>query len=276
MYLLIFSVASVAYLCFCISIHLVSNVLAKPLVGLLGYEFPSHSSAQLNNQIVSSYHASIFSMLYIYVWLFSGLQDLEFKNEDPIHAFDHLLLEFMMGYMIYDTSFEVVQMFSEKGKKAWSMHLQFLLHHFMGIITHGMIFQFNSGIAARLMLVIYGAEVSTPFLNLSWILNHFNMSDGDLFKAVSSCLFCMFSYRLTIGPFVLYCLISRAPHWSSFPLLFNVLCVVASVFSLLNFFWYYKLYQRAMKHSRKLKKEQAVGKTGSDSSSDEDENKKEK
>ena len=272
-----FSVPSVLYLCFCIAIHLVSMVVSKPIVQLLGYEFPSHSSAQLYNQIVSTYHASIFSILYIYVWMYSGHQGLEFKHDDVIHPFDHLLLEFMMGYMIYDTSFEILQMFTEKGKKAWSMHLQFLLHHLMGIITHGMIFQLNSGIAARLMLVIYGAEVSTPFLNLSWILNHFKMSDGGLFQVVSGCLFCMFSYRLTIGPYVLYCLVSRAAHWTSFPFLYNILCVVASVFSLLNFFWYYKLYQRAMKHSRKLKKVHAEGKTGGDSSSsDEDDNKKAK
>lgn len=264
----LFTPTALAYMVFCLCVHALARVLCKPIVVRIGINFPSHSNPELFNQIVSTYHSALFSIMYVYVWVFSGHQHQEFKDADPMHSLDHLLLELMIGYMLYDTSFEVLMMF--RGRKTWSMHAQILLHHVMGLVTHGMIVDLDSGIAGRLMLVIYGAEVSTPFLNSSWILNHFDLSSNVFFKVVTGAVFVTFLYRLFIGPYVVYCLVSRVNHWSKFPLLFNILCVVASVFSLLNFFWFYKLYQRAVRHSQKLKKKPSLKSSTDESSSDDE------
>lgn len=250
---------ALGYMLFCTAIHMLSWMFTEPVTTWMGLKFPPNSRQELYNQIVSSYHSSLFSLMYIYVWTLSGTQDMSFKDDDAVHPLDRLLLEVMIGYMLYDTIFEMYMM--TEGRKSWSAHSQILLHHIMGLVTHGMIIDMDSGIAGRLMLVIYGAEVSTPFLNSSWILDHFDLSSNFFFKIVTGAVFFTFLYRLCVGPYVLYCLISRASQWTYYPLLFNILCLVASVFSLLNFFWFYKLYKKAARHHKKLaqQREAAAG-----------------
>ena len=246
---------SCGYFALCVIVHAVVNLSTKPIASSLGLAVPAGNQAELHNQVISGCHAALFATLHVYIWLFSESKDEEYQDADGIHSLDHIMLEIMIGYMMYDTSFEVFMMFADK-KKAWAAHLQILLHHLMGLVTHAWILRVNSGIAARLMTVIYGADMSTPFLNLSWIMHHFGLSNNKVFTVVTGLVFISFLYRLTIGPYVLYCLIVRHKKWTYFPYLYSALCGVASVFSLLNFYWFYKLYQRAANHHKKLAKEE--------------------
>jgi hypothetical protein len=260
----LFTPESCGYFAACVVVHRLTKRVAKPVAEAMGLEFPKHSSSELFNQVVSTYHSALFAIIYFYVWLYSGTQDIVFNDGDAIYKLDHTLLQFMIGYLLYDTVFEIKMIISADGRKTWSGHLQILLHHAMGLLTHGWISHVDSGIAARLMLVIYGAEVSTPFLNVSWMLNHFNMSSGKIFKAVSYMLLVAFTFRLGIGPYVFYCLFSRMEAWSNTIYLFYTVMIVVGIFSFLNFFWYYRLYQRAMSHNKKLLKK------GSESSNKKD------
>lgn len=104
------------------------------------------------------------------------------------------------------------------------------------------------------MLVLI-AEGSTPSLNLSWLLHQLKLTNTVAFQfAVMSLLLLFFLLRVLLGPYmVIHCYIN-ADEWgtdSFHRALFYFNISIIFLFCLLNFYWFYKLIEVAMKANKK-------------------------
>jgi hypothetical protein len=213
------------------------------------------SAKEWRNRAVSTVHASLFSVLYAYYWIMTPARDqvIAPSADISLRPFERHILFVMQGYLCYDCVFELWSLLQDlktiKDKTrghAISNHLQTLLHHVMGIISHSLIITTNSQWGAVLMFMIYGAEMSTPPLNVSWLMHQLKLTENILFKLVSLNLFLSFTYRTTIGPYVFYMITSNYEALSSEQALVWMLLTSTAIFIVLNFFWYYKLIKMAI------------------------------
>ena len=98
-------------------------------------------------------------------------------------------------------------------------------------------------------MIIFLAEGSTPLLNISWLLQKLNMTKTTLFKACAVVLILtFFVLRILLSPYMVIHMLLHQAAWgeNTFELYwFNV--AIVAFFMLLNFFWFYKLIQVAMK-----------------------------
>lgn len=226
----------------------------KIAVGFVGALSP-RSVKEYRNRAVSTMHASLFSLLYLYYWIMAPARDQPFYPSSMVSlgVFEKNALFIMQGYLCYDFLYEVWSLVqdmrtirdSTRGH-AISNHLQTLLHHVMGIASHAQIISTNSQWGAMFMFMIYGAEMSTPPLNVSWLLHQLKLTDNLKFKLVSLHLFLAFTYRTMIGPYVCYLMYSNCSTLGAEQALYWMLSVSTGIFILLNFFWYYKLIKMAI------------------------------
>lgn len=141
--------------------------------------------------------------------------------------------DFMVSYLLYDLSHEIY--FTEKPDK------ETLLHHVLGLMTHTSARCLGSRIAGIYYMMVYVAELSTPFLHLCWGMYAMGFKDHWSFNVV--CMIVLASYllvRIIWGPYLFYhCYINRSA-WSSaadqYLYLPNI--VILFVFNVLNMVWY--------------------------------------
>lgn len=145
----------------------------------------------------------------------------------------------MAGYLVFDTAYEfALPVARGRGGVDWGM----VLHHVAGLVAHGL-----APVHAVLRTVaayVYLAEVSTPFLHLSWMLDKAKRSGGPLFLAngiLGALAYVVF--RIALSPLILLWYRDPAP-WRAEPGGEGVHtafigCMV--VFIGLNFFWFRKL-----------------------------------
>lgn len=101
--------------------------------------------------------------------------------------------------------------------------------------------------------MIYLAELSTPFLNVSWLLSELNNAPSLLLIIGGLLILTFFISRVVMGPYLLYHMVT---HWSATAnevLYFTNLFIVA-FFILMNFYWFYQLIQRVLGPDKKEKK----------------------
>lgn len=98
-------------------------------------------------------------------------------------------------------------------------------------------------------MIIFMAEASTPFLNLSWLLQKQSMTKTTIFKLCAMVLILtFFVFRVILSPYMLWHMISFQTSWgANNNQLFWFNFIVVALFGLLNYYWFYKLISLAMK-----------------------------
>jgi hypothetical protein len=242
------------YLGFCALCHGVAKGTEKMLIRALDAE--KYATEKLikewHNRFVSSVNAALFAVLFVLNWNVSKLQLKGDDPEVPMSDFEKNALNMMLGYLIYDGGLELSVAIAKSDFSSY--RLQVLGHHALGLCTHTSILVASSGVAARLMTVIYGAEFSTPFLNTTWLLHNCKKGSSTLFLVLSALLILTFTFRIFIGPFVFYRMVTEYDSWSNYPKIYALHIFVSFSFSLLNFYWYYKVIEMGLSAMRSIAK----------------------
>lgn len=216
----------------CYLFHKLSQILSSFL-------FPNlksiTKSAQIScvNRSTSSFHAVVMTSLVMYYWIFINSAMIIDKHVTPYQS---VCLDLMMGYLLYDITFEVFQ-------NGLFQASDTIGHHILGLISHLSTRISNNGGAGFYSMLVFIAEASTPFLHGSWLLHTLNMKKSAtfLFFAVSL-LIVFFLCRVLLGPFMLYHMLTHQESWGEdTEALFWINFFIVAAFAFLNFFWFYKL-----------------------------------
>lgn len=96
-------------------------------------------------------------------------------------------------------------------------------------------------------MMIYIAELSTPFLNVSWLLNELKNAPALLNVIGILLVLTFFVARVVLGPYLLYHMIT---FWNSGPpALYYVNVAIIIFFILMNYFWFYQLMKKVVSPS---------------------------
>lgn len=98
--------------------------------------------------------------------------------------------------------------------------------------------------------MIYLAELSTPFLNLSWLCKQLGPGYEHLLKLTAGVLVITFFFcRILLGPYLLYHMFM---FWTGEPrYLFLINVFIILFFILLNFYWFSLLLKIILKKDKK-------------------------
>ena len=89
-------------------------------------------------------------------------------------------------------------------------------------------------------MMVYIAELSTPFLNASWLINYLNFESSTPLMTCGGILVVSFFFcRVLWGPFMLWHMMNNWVAPPRFLYYINVFIVI--FFILLNFYWFYLL-----------------------------------
>jgi hypothetical protein len=199
------------------------------------------------NRVVASIHALIMFSLTATYWAnlrtsFWILNENLIVEAD-ITPFQRMTIECMIGYLIYDTIVEL------RIGKGWMM----LGHHIIGFISHILALIGNNGSAATYSMMVYLAELSTPFLHISWLLKEFGYKQSLLFLLTGMLLVLFFFvFRVLLSP---YMLAHMYLHWrkDDTSMLFQLNLFVVSFFLLINYYWFYLIVQMLPLPGKKAK-----------------------
>ena len=215
------------------------------------------------NKAVSSLHAIIMILLTSYYWIYyvddvdSLLSLPPTKPYSKTGGEEKTIVYIMCGYILYDTYFEIFQ-------SPNPTDIAIILHHIIGFISHLSTLITQNKAALFYCMVVYIAEISTPFLNISWLLHNLDQSKSLIFTIFSLLLLITFFIRTCVGPFALFHMIRFKSEWGdynndySLNWMFYGNFVVIFFFSSLNLFWFYKLLQMAFGSKKSKKAEKKV------------------
>lgn len=101
-------------------------------------------------------------------------------------------------------------------------------------------------------MMVYLAELSTPFLNISWLLNYLEFSNSLPLTLCGGILLLTFFFsRVLWGPYMLYHMIH---YWTQEPqFLYQINFGIVVFFILLNFYWFYALLRLLFVGGKKKK-----------------------
>ena len=160
-------------------------------------------------------------------------------------------LQTMAGYLLFDSLYELVLPFV---RGTGHLDPAFLAHHLLGLAAHGL--AKSHSVLRTVTPFVYLAEISTPFLHVSWMLKTMDRGDSKLFLAngiVGAVSYLLF--RILLPPYTLYSFRNpdawtREPGGKSVHAAF-LCCQVA--FIGLNLMWFKKLVKMATKATSRKK-----------------------
>lgn len=202
------------------------------------------------NRGVSTVHASVMFSLAVYYWVYINPR---VEISDAGHRIEALSLDIMMGYLYYDILYESLT----------TRQTDALSHHFLGLVSHLSSRLSRNKAAAFYSMLVYIAEGSTPFLNISWLMHLLSLKKTLLFKTFAVLLIItFFTCRILLGPFMVYHMITHREEWGpdGRGALFIGNTAIVSLFALLNFYWFYKLLAVASASSRATTENKSTGK----------------
>jgi hypothetical protein len=105
-------------------------------------------------------------------------------------------------------------------------------------------------------MMVYLAEMSTPFLNISWLLNYLKLDNSLPLSLCGIILLVTFFFcRIILGPFLFYHMIY---NWTSEPrFLFYINVGIVLFFIVMNMYWFKQLL-RVLFGGKKGKKSKSV------------------
>lgn len=262
----------------CFLIYALSPSLSSFLFPSLSTTLNSQQLSVYGNRFTSFLHSIIMSLLFLAYWLSpatlssnnssSSSSPSLFSTKTTIGSYEYFCMNIMIGYLYYDTLYEVISSFfpfnskseikENKKKKFDSATLQILLHHLLGIISHWLIQYYHSGTASIFLMGIYGAEMSTPFLNISWLLLELKLKNSSLFFLNGIILLITFLWRNILGGFILYQFYALYDEWNQSTslsdgtinplydqIVYFMLLIITIFFAALNVIWTLKLLKKA-------------------------------
>ena len=131
-----------------------------------------------------------------------------------------------------------------------------IFHHALGLYTHILARLYPNGLMTILIMMVYLAESSTPFVHLGWLFHQLKMKDTFMFKSFALLgILNFFFFRILWGPYLLYTL------WTNLELMegqyqMMIACFISIVgFIFLNMFWFSAMMRIVFKSFKKEKKE---------------------
>mmetsp|Transcript_45672 Transcript_45672/g.67401 ORF Transcript_45672/g.67401 Transcript_45672/m.67401 type:complete len:264 (-) Transcript_45672:31-822(-) len=240
--------------------HSVSHLLVHPsnVDGKLTNGQLAVNRHRYSNKIVGILHACFLSFAAIRCGLTRGF-DLQAEEILATPPLEHFAVGCMMVYLVYDTiyfywRFYILQP-SLGVKEKWNAaeHTGALVHHYLGLLSWGFIYSGTGGVYWA--QYIHLAEISTPILNLRWIMMKEGVRDG--IKVVSVVfLVVFFLTRIPTTVVLLYHMWRSVDKWPSKTIAYFQFIVTFS-FLVVNLIWFsggIKMAIRAM--SRKSKKKE--------------------
>jgi hypothetical protein len=229
---------SISYAALCFVVQRIASFLSS-LIPHFDVLKNKNNVDNWNNRVVSLIHASIMFYRASFFWMVleSGALSVSpvYINKRPISGFESRTIDLMIGYLIYDSAYEF---YTNKGVP------MMLAHHGMGFLSHILTRATCCGPASYYTMMIYLAEMSTPFLNVSWLLNELGHYPTLLLIIGIILVLAFFLCRVVMGPYLLYHLLT---HWDGQPLWMYIINVAITIFFIaLNTFWFYQLIKKAV------------------------------
>lgn len=229
---------SLVYACLCTALHSCAFIVEEKLP-VLGIK-QRLSLGQQNsyyNKVVSTAHAIIMFLSSCYYWCWIN-RDMVIGAKCSMYEMRCLRL--MVGYLIYDICYEASN----------TNQMDILAHHFLGLGSHLSTLISGHGACGFYSMMVFLAEGSSPFLNLSWLMHHLRLNHTVMFKASVLTLICtFFVLRVMLCTFTITHMWLRREQWGvdAGTALFWFNFLVVALFVLLNYFWFYKLVAVAAK-----------------------------
>ena len=214
---------------------------------------------QMFTKVTSTAHAiGMFAMTAYYFLYINTKWEIDFVS-DSNHTHESLCTYAMIGYLIYDTLIELKPYFSPKSKGN-KIEFEFIIHHILGLISHVTTLYYRKPCAFYFTMAVFVAELSTPFLNITWTLHHLKMKDSKLYSIFILLLpLTFFLSRIVLSPIILYQIVTTRHLWGpeqiDYYLWFGN-CIVIVLFVLLNYYWFAKLLAIALGGKEKEKKKE--------------------
>lgn len=171
------------------------------------------------NKAVSGVHAAVLSVVSVRCYLTRGY-DLGADRLLDLPPLEHLAVGFMIAYLLYDTAFLLWRYHSLQPRlgvrEAWSTsdHTLALAHHVLGLASWSLIHSGLGGIYWAQL--VHLAELSTPLLNLRWILMKEGRRAGPAYLALSAAFLSTFFWcRIPPTSLLLWAMWRGLDRWPS-------------------------------------------------------------
>lgn len=238
----------------------VTHVFAMAAAAVLPLEKAAHR-VNLPNRVVSTQHASMVFLTAAEWWwtrpaltgafgLVERAANLGQPAALPLDDTQHRVFVMMLAYLLYDVVAEVAMaLWLRPVKVDWPV----LGHHVFGAFVHYTVLSERDGVSAAYVMAVYLAELSTPFLNLTWVMKACNVHGHPSFNAFGGCLvLSFFVTRVVLPPYWLaHMYFYRAALPAGHPLWPRA--AVMLFFCVLNQVWFVKIVKMGMKTSGEVK-----------------------
>ncbi|KAJ8751453.1 hypothetical protein K2173_016663 [Erythroxylum novogranatense] len=215
-----------------------------------GYGKLTHAQkVEWNNRGFSTFHALVAASASLYLLLLSGLFDDGAQEELAINR-TSLVSEFVLGisigYFLSDLSM-ILWCFPALGG------LEIVLHHFLSM--YSIFLSLISGQGQIYILMVLFTEATTPFVNLRWYLDATGQKSSKFYIYNGVALFLGWLVaRIILFIFLCAHMISHFDQVKQvFPLGFYSLLVVPSALSIMNLYWFWKIFRGMVKTLSKAK-----------------------
>ena len=243
----------------CGLVHLVSQLSFNKLFNNYSL-LPTSQRLEGYNRFVSLIHSSLMFGLDVRYWwnnhIFVHVKDKVYTSMEK------LMIDIMIGYLIYDLIFELFKGLGDSGKtsdatkiskkskyKGMVEHVLIILHHLAGIISHISTRVSNNSMCFHYSMLVYLAEASTPTLNITWFLYAMKWDKNIFFSIIAyTTVVSFFIVRVLLSPYLVLHMIYYRDDWGDGTfLLFYGNLIIMTIFAFLNFVWFYKLVNMSRK-----------------------------
>ena len=211
----------VAYAAALTIIHIISHTLCHPSNpnGNLSTGIIAVNRHRYANKIVGIIHAIVLATTAVRCYFTKGF-DIHAERLLELPSLEHLTVGFMMVYLVYDTIFMLWRCFilqpSNEVKEKWSFaeHTLAMAHHILGFTSWWLIYSGNGGVYWAQWIHI--AEISTPILNIRWIMMKEGIRSGTSYLVVGGVfLITFFASRIPTTAMLLYYMYQNIDKWPS-------------------------------------------------------------
>jgi len=217
----------------CAAVHWATSVVAPYVLPGFQRVFAKESQQRaLFNRGVSMFHAVTMFSLTARYWLTQNRAVAILPG--PVSRLEIVAVDIMLGYLYYDIVFELFN----------TRQMDSLGHHVLGVVSHLSTRLSGNPAASFYTMLVFIAEGSTPFLNVSWVLHQLQLSHTALFKfTVFLLLLTFFVFRILLGPLMVTHMLAHRRAWGpdNQGLMFWGNFTIVASFAVLNFYWFYKL-----------------------------------
>ena len=188
----------------------------------------------------------------VYYWL--CLSKFNFREVGNLSAHQIISIDLMIGFLWYDTIVELMQ----------TRQIDSLMHHLFGIVSHFSTRLSNNHATGYYTMMVYLAEGSTPWLNICWLCFNANYM-GSLLEKIGSLnlLITFFLFRVCMPTYMTWHFNTYANEWDWKSeryvwQLFVLNYIVVLFFTILNYYWFYKLVKLAYGGKKVIEKEDKI------------------